>query len=247
MKYAGAGTRVLLDQYHLSGFLASSGIDFTQETIKVDCYSDTGPRRLVGNYDHTLAHTGYFDAATGAMDPMLFASLADNAEHYGLITFGGIGTTVPAEGAIGYEQIGVMAGRPMSAPIGAAIAQDFSMDGSQGASRVAVLRSGTISGNGNGTGQNVGITTSPTTLQVVFRIISGTFTACTFTVEQSSDNGAGDAYAAVASLTSGNMTAAGIVRVTTAATTEAWKRVAVSGWAGTSLVAVVTIGTVQGT
>ena len=55
-----------------------------------------------------------------------------------------------------------------------------------------------------------------------------------------------DLYADIAGMTT-TLTAAGVARLTTTAATEAWKRVNIQAFTGTSAVIVVTGGVVQGT
>jgi hypothetical protein len=81
--------------------------------------------------------------------------------------------------------------------------------------------------------------------RVIFRLLSFTGTSITMKLQGSSDDGAGDAYADIAGLTSGALTAPGVVVVTTTATLEAWKRVVCSGTFSAASV-VVTAGVVAG-
>jgi len=89
------------------------------------------------------------------------------------------------------------------------------------------LQGATITATGAQTGQNVGAVAAGGTTVVVYRVhsITGTYAS---NIEESTDNGSGDAYANVAALASGNLTAAGVTRKTTTGATEAWKRVNVT-------------------
>ena len=241
-KYSNLNTRICLDQYDISGFLNASDLDIKQEVPEVTCFSDAGPRRAVGNYDHSSKHGGFIDTADNSFDENMFAHLGSAADHYLLQLFG-----ANAEASIAYESIVRLDGQPRKTAIGQGILLDNSFAGSQSVSRGAVLRSATVSGNGNGTGQNLGATTATQTVQVVYRVISGTFTSFTLDIQESQNDGGADPYASlgVGTPLSQAVPAAGVWRLTYTGATEAWKRVTVSAWNGTSALIIVTFGVVQ--
>lgn len=230
--------RVYVDEFDFSGFLNSSSQDLTQETPVVTCFSDTGPRRVVGNYDFALKQMGFFDPADNSFDEQTFLLLADSDDHYI-----GIAYELAAENTIAYEFLVRNAAQPRSGATGGAVITGFDSGGSGGVSRSLVLASVTTTGAENRTGRNMGATSAGEVFQAVFRVLSFSGTDITLKIQESSDNGSGDAYADVAGLTSGALTAAGVVRTTTTAATEAWKRVNISG-TYTSALVVVTAGLV---
>lgn len=240
-KLASAGTRIYVDQYALSGFLNSVDMAVKQELADVACFSDAGPRRLVGNYDHSHSLAGFFDGTAAQIDEIVH-SLLDDDDHYLLELFG-----ASAAGNIAYESIVHLANKPIKAAVGAGILLDQTLEGSGGQSRGLVILNATVSGDGNQTGQNVGASASGQTFQVVVRVISGTFTSFDCNIEQSQNDGGADPYAAVAGLSKTGIVAAGVYRQTVTAATEAWKRVVIANWIGTSAVVVVTAGIVTGT
>ena len=239
-KIAAKSVRVYLDKYNLSGDLNATDQAFNVETPLVTCFSNEGPRRVEGNYDTEDNDLGFFDGDAGAHDAILAAIVGDGIDHYLGKLFG---TT---EGDTAYEKIVRIDGQPRSGGLGGAVLLNFSSKGSGGAYRGVILRSATVTGAGNGTGQNLGATVSGDEFAVTFRVLSFTGTNITLKVQESSDDGGGDAYADIASLTSGALTAIGVVRVSTTAATEAWKRLNVSG-TFTSALILVTCGTVAGT
>lgn len=238
--------RFYWDEFAYSGYLNAFGATITQELPVITSFSDAGPRVIPANYDYTVNFGGFSDYADNDIDEQLQTDFGDNTDHY-LAACVANTSGLPTEATVAYEYIVQLATRPQSFAIGAAAGFSATAQGSGGASRAKVLRSATISGTGNGTGQNLGVTAANTIFVATFRIISGTFTSITMKIQESSDDGGGDAYADISGLTSGSMTAVGIVRTTTTAATEAYKRVAVSAFTGTSLVALVTVGTIAGT
>jgi hypothetical protein len=238
-KLAANQTRVFLDEFRISADLQSFDLSVEQERARVDDLESAGPERLVGNYDHKFGANGFFDGADNAFDERVRVDLNTDEDHYLAVIFG---TT---EGSPGYEQVVRLSEEVRSGGVGGAIMLNIQAEGSGRMARVKALRFATVTGAGNGTGQNLGATVSGQTLVATFRVISFSGTDITMKIQESSDDGAGDAYADVAGLTSGALSAAGVVRVTTTAATEAWKRVVVSGTI-TSMAILVTLGVSAG-
>lgn len=238
-KLASNLVRVYLDEFDVSGQIGSVALDLKQETALVTTLADAGPRRVVGNYDHSFKHTGFFDGAAAGYDSQVFTNFNANADHY-LSTIFGV-----TEGSVGYDDLVRKMDDARKAQVGGAVLLDMGGEGSGGRARSTLLRVGSVSA-GNGTGRNTGISTSPQAFRVIFRLLSFTGTSITMKLQGSSDDAVGDAYADIATLTSGALTAPGVVVVTTTATQEAWKRVVCSGTFSAASV-VVTAGVVAGT
>lgn len=239
-KVASHPSRIWLDHYPLASYLTATERKIEQETIPVTTFADAGPRRLVGNYDHSGSHSGLFDAgSTTDLDPILQVLSNDSADHYMLQTFGSA-----SEGALGLDSVIRFKSRAFKSAVGAATLLSFEDEGSGALIRSTVLRSATVTGTGNGTGQNLGATISGQQLLVTYRILSITGGAITMQIHESSDNGAGDAYASIAALASGSLAAVGVTRVSTTGATEAWKRVTISAMAASSATILVSIGLV---
>jgi hypothetical protein len=240
-KIAAKSGRVWLDEFDFSGFLTSLDMNLNQATPEVTCLSDTGPRRVVDNYDHSHSHSGFFDGADNSFDEQIFAML-DDSDHYLAQCFAG-----ETEGNPCYEAIVKLSSQPRQAQSGQAIALNIESQGSGGLARGHILRKNTaLTGNGNGTGYNTGATTLNQVYAVTIRCFSFTGTTFNVKIQQSTDDGAGDAYADIATLAQ-DVTAAGVWRLTTTAATEAWKRVVISSWNGTTASIAVTAGVVAGT
>lgn len=242
-KAAGSAVKIYLDQYDFSGVLNASSQAVEQDTPVVTAFSDAGPRRVVGNHDVMHEDSGLFEPVDDGYDEQIHAMLEQNTDRYLGKFWQGIGT----EGNIAYESIIRMAGRPIVAGREAAILAHFRGAGAGQLSRGVVLRSGTITGNGNGTGQNLGATSANTVFQAIIRVVSvSAFTTATIAIQESQNDGGADPYATIAGM-SQVVTAASVWRLTTTAATEAWKRVNIASWTGTSIVLLVTAGTVAGT
>lgn len=223
-KSANVNTRVYLDEFNLSGDLNSFNQDVTQETPVVTSFSDTGPRRLVANYDAMIGFLGFGQFADNGMDEQLHLLLADDAAHYIAILPG-----ANAIGSIAYEHVAQFTNMPRSGAIGGAVLHNFDASGRAGMYRGLVLGNKTSTGAESLAGQNMGTTAATQTFAVTFRLMSFTGTSITMVIQESSDDAVGDPYASIAGLTSGALSAAGVVRVTTNAVTEAWKRLQTTG------------------
>lgn len=227
-------TRVFLDEFDFSGELTGINLRLTQETPVSAGFSSTGPRRVVGNYDHEHSFLGMFEGDDDGYDEQIHAILGDAGDHYLTQTFG-----AAVEGDVAYDAVVTVNEQPRSALIAGVVLLNFNAVGTGRITRGVILGSKTSTGAEDLTGQNTGTTTGTVdTYTVVFRVLAFTGTNITITVEQSSDNGSGDAYAAVSGLTSGALTAIGVVQASTVAATEAWKRVAISGTYSSALILV---------
>jgi hypothetical protein len=242
-KIAANVTRVWVDEFALSGFINATSFKVKPETPEVTAFADAGPRRVPAGYDHEASHGALLDLVDGAIDDLVWNALNTDEDHYLLQAFAGSTAALP-----GYEQIVRLSDQARNAKSGAAQMIDFSALGSGGVSRASIMQNAAITGTGNQTGQNLGATVANTILQVVYRVlaVSGTG-SITFAIQESSDDGSGDAYAAISGL-GATFTAIGVQRFTTVAATEAWKRLSTTAFSTfTSVTALVTVGTVAGT
>lgn len=240
MKVPNVNTRIFWDEFDLSGSLNSSEQEINQETISVPVFNAVGPRRLVGNHDIRNADLGLFEPTEDDYDQQIMTAIGSAGDHYLTKLFG-----ANAEGSVAYDSVVRVSGQPRSAQGGGAVLLNFDSVASESHVRGLVLGHVTSTGAEDRTGRNQGVTTAPQVYAVTFRVLSFTGTDITLTVEESSNDGGGDAYATIAGLTD-TFTAIGKSRKTTAATTEAWKRLAITGTFSSALV-LVTAGAVVGT
>jgi hypothetical protein len=239
-KLSSKNTRFFVDQYDLSGDLNTGSQQVMQPEIDTTCFAG-GPSSLVDYYQTKDDWNGFFARTVGVtdIDKVLNDLIGDENDHYLLKLFAG-----NSENAVAYEMIERLNANPLSGRVGGAVLISSSFGGSGPCYRGTVLRSATVTGTGNGTGRNLGSTLTTDEFAVTFRVVSGTFSSIGLKVQQSSDNGAGDAYSDIATLAH-TFTAPGVYRVRTMAATEAWKRVVVSGFTGTNALILVTAGIVK--
>ena len=233
--------RVYLDEFDVSGVLNSTNLAVQPNTPAVTSFSDTGPRRVLGPYDYDTSHLGFFEGDSGLYDENMHALLSATGEHYLTQLFEGA-----TENTIAYDSLIHVTGQPRSAQFEGAVLLNFDGAGQKGLTRGLVLGAVTTTGAENRTGRNQGTTASGTTYAVVFRVLTFSGTNITLKIQESSDDGSGDAYGDVSGLTSGALSAVGVVRATTTSATEAWKRLNISG-TFTSCLILVTAGVVAGT
>lgn len=240
-KVPNTATRVYLGDADLSGVLNSANLGLDQEVPGVNCFSDEGPRRVVGNYDYTASHLGLLEPTSGAIDEILADYLIDEDEIPLSQFFGQV-----AEGGVSYESVVRLTRQPRSAQSGGAVLLNFDAAGVQGIARCAILGNATVATAGNRTGINQGATTAGQVYVAVFRLLAFDGTNITLTIQESQDDDSGDTYAAISGLTSGSWDEPDFTRVSTSAATEAWKRLAITGTFNSATV-LVTGGVVAGT
>ena len=242
-KKAAHGSRFWLDEFQLSGYLTSSSLKVGQETVNVATFADTGPRRVVGNFDHTGDWSGLFDADDGALEPVLAVDGWTDEDHYLAHAFGSA-----SEADLIYERVVRLKERPLEAKGGQALLLNFTDEGSGSLVRGQILRSAAVTGTGNGTGLNLGATTSGQLFVVTYRILAKSGTgSIVLQCQESQNDGSPDAYASISDLASGTLSGVGVTRKTTTSATEAWKRISVATFSGfTSVTVLVTAGLAAG-
>ena len=241
VKMAASPTRIYLDEFDFSGSMTATSLDITQEAPVATCFSDAGPRRVVGNYEFAQSHSGLFEPTDDGFDEQIFALLADGTDHYLTQLFG-----ANAAGNVAYDSIVQLTAEPRSAAVGGAILLNFDTAGAGGLSRGLVLAKKTSTGAETFTGYNMGATVAGTQFRVIYRVLSlSPATNITLTIQESSDDAATDPYAAIVGLAA-TFNAVGVESDTVIIATEAWKRVVTTG-TYTSALILVTAGVVQGT
>jgi len=243
-KISSAGSQILLDEFDISGYCTGSNRGLTQELAVVTTLSDAGPRRITGNYDTTTGVTGFGDYTDTYIDEIMddLQSEATPTDHYLCQLFG-----AHAAGAVGYEDRVRLSSRPINATTGSAQTWNVQLDGSLGTTRVTNIFDAAVTATVAGTGYNLGVTTAPDELVMVARITAATaLTTITIDLQESSDDGAVDTYANITGMQI-VMSAVGVSEDSVVITTEAWKKVNVSAWTGTSANLLVTVGHRKGT
>ena len=244
-KQSNVGTRIYLDEFGFSGFLNAVTLSIDQETPDATAFSDVGPRRILGNYDHNSEITGFFDGTKRYIDDVLNDLISGGSaeDHYLFEAWGTDGA-----GAICYETIVNLSGKPLSGRSAEAVALNAQFTGRNAASRSRILYNATATTTGNQTGQNVGAWGTYGGYQAVFRALNtpaGGYTSLGAKIQHSSDNGITDGYADITGFAGGFYTD-GVSRATTTAGVKAYVRAVISTLGGTSGALIVTTGPIAG-
>ena len=234
-KVAAHTTRIWFDEFQLSSALSSFTNAVEQGVIDTNSFEDAGPRRVVDNYDFNTDISGFFDGVATEIDETLDAAFRDGADHY-LAIFPGASAT----GSWGREGTYKSSGGARSGAVAGAVLLESSHQGAGTLVRANLLENSSKSAPGDGTGRSIGITISPEVTVVTARIISGTFSALDFDIQDSDDDGT-DPWANLAGL-GFTLSAAGVTRKQITITTKLWKRVKITTFTGGSALLVVTIG-----
>lgn len=231
-----------LDGLNLSGLANSATLGIDVDTAEVTTFADTAKAYLEGDYGHTASFTAFYDNTDDGYDEVAFSKVTTQGDdHYLANVIGGA-----TAGNRVYEQVVRWTGQPRTFDIGSAIMLNGDFQGHNRVSRGEVNFAGAISATGNQTGRNYGATASTATKYVTYRLVSASGAgSITMEIQESSDNGSGDAYAAISGSTSGAMTTVGTaVQVTITAATEAYLRLTTSAFSGfTSATVLVTVTT----
>lgn len=92
-KKASAVANISVNSVALEGYADSIALKVKQETLDVAGLVQTGPSRVVGNYDYSIDLAGQFDGAAGAVDATLAGLLGSSGVA---VDFDPTGTTVGA-------------------------------------------------------------------------------------------------------------------------------------------------------
>jgi hypothetical protein len=115
----------------LATYIDNFSLKVDQETPVTTQLGDTGPRRVTGNYDHSLDLSGKFDGASGAVDATLF----------GLIASAGVASDLGPTGAAAgandphYTSTNVLASYSISGQVGGAVEYQATLPGTAALTR----------------------------------------------------------------------------------------------------------------
>lgn len=236
-KLGASSARILFDELDLSGYLNQFGQDINQPTINVRSFDSLAPEKIVDGYDWTWNFGGFGDFDEGAIDEVV---TRDQDDHYCALIPPGY-----TAGNVAYFGPAKLESDSTSGSTGGAVAYSFTLSGDEGLSRGVLLDTRTATGTVDATGQNLGATSAGDLFAVQIHVVSGTFSDLDIEIQESSDNGSGDAYAAISGFTQSNISDVGVYRFTTTSATEAWKRVSITGFTGTSATIHVVAGEVS--
>lgn len=124
-KKASAVSNLSVNSVALESYLDGTSLKVSQEVIDVTGFVQTGPSKVVGNYDFTQNLSGQFDGASGAVDATLF----------GLVGNAGVATDFSPTGVAAgandphYTATQVLESYEISAKTGAAVTFSASLSG----------------------------------------------------------------------------------------------------------------------
>lgn len=252
----GKSARIYMDHYKLGDFANTFALDIARDVAEVTAFADDGKTYVGGKYGHTGSFAGFLDLADDGFDEKEHGNLTAGERWIARCPQGTTG------GCVAYESVETNTGLSRASDIGNAVQITWNGQGTGRLSRAVVLTNGeqAITATGNTTGVNVGAAASTDTMVVTVRVlaVSGSGSV-TFKVQESSDNGAGDAYAQVTGWTlsekdpgtnvnigtadQATFTGVGCAKFTRTGATEAWLRINVSAFSGfTSVTVLVTAG-----
>lgn len=237
----------MLDGFDMGSVASASSLSLATDTAETTTFADLAKTFLEGDTTFTGSFTAFMDTGTNNWDHVASSKvLTQDDDHY-MCWEAPTAGAAHTQGNLVYEGVVRWTGQPREFSVSDAVMVNGDYQGTGRLSRGVVDYTGTVTATGVKTGYNCGATSSGTTLVAVFRLLSVSGSgSVTLRINESSDNGAGDAYAAITGLTSGAMTAAGDkVRVTTTAATEAWKQIECTAYSGFTSVTVLVTVTVE--
>lgn len=233
----GSTTIHYLDEIEVT--CALNAADFGIERAVVDARTFCGNNQIPGNRTAMASFGGFGLFGADDYEEKLSARMASGADVNRLTIFGN------AAGARAYEVLGPLGKESHAWKAAELLGLSGEIPKGQSLTRgVALHVNQTFTATGAQTGQQHEATTSSQVFVATIRVksVSGSGSV-TFAVQESQDNGAGDAYANIAGA-SATFTAVGIQRITVSSATELWKRINISAFSGfTNVVATICVGT----
>lgn len=242
-KVVGNKAGLVMDAFDLGSVAFSASVGVDVDTPEVTTFADLAKAYLEGDDASNWSLESYLDTGTDNWDDVAFSKVTTlDDSHYIMVEVPTTGAAHTA-GNVVYEGIVKWKAQPRSLSLGEAITIGGDLQGTGPLARGQCVWTGAITATGNKTGVNMGTTAATQTLVATYRIlaVSGSG-SITFEIQESSDDGSGDAYAAISGTSSGAMTTTGVVQKTVTAATEAYKRLSISAYSGfTSVTALVTV------
>jgi len=239
-------TKVYVDEFDYSGRISAVELPIDVNLPKVTCFGDSGGDEFVeAMHSSQITQNGFFDSvvADTNIDGEMWADVLSGAQHLVGVYPG----NSALQTAIGYELEAEVSGQPRTVEVAGAILLNVTWQGEGAVVRSTVLANGAVTASGvvASSAQNIGVTAAGERFVVVIRCLAFSGTTLTVDIEESSDNGSGDAYALISGLQK-VITAVGSWRLTTVAATEAWKRVNITAFTGTTMTLLIVVGKEQG-
>lgn len=225
-------TRILIDQFDMSGFVNAADAAYTQETISARVFNSTGPINVPGNYDQSHKLTALYDGASNVgiakkSDEVLYGMWASNGDHYYTELWG-----ANAIGSLSYDSIVKLRAEPIKGAIGQLIVINADFVGNGPVARGKVLANLSATSSGSQAGQQLGPYTNAQTFQAVVRAVGGSSFSIAIEIEDATTSGA--AYATMAGMGVTLTAAAPVARLTNTAGSQSFKRARIKSYSGSS-------------
>ena len=235
----GNKTKIYVDEWDFSGRVSSIELPIAVTLPEVTCFGDSAAEFVEGKPNVTLSQNSFFDPADNNIDEEMWTDLASGGEH-------NVGVYPGSSGAIqyfGYELRATTNSQGRPAEVAGAILLNVNWQAVAPIVRSTVIVNQAITGTGvpSGAEQTLGTTAAGQKFVAIVRCLAFTGSSLTVDVEESTDNGVGDAYTLISGLQQ-VVTAVGHWRLTSVAATENWKRVRISAFSGTTMTMVITLG-----
>lgn len=237
-KTTGMGAAFYIDGYDLSGDIGSlSRISSTRGVTEVPGIDVSAQERLHVHKDGGLEYSAWFNPTTGQSHPVLsvIPSTDRHAMYLHRATLG-----APAAACVA-KQTDFSPNRPADGSFTLGVTVESNAYGLEWGDMLTAGKQ-TDTAAGNGTGVDL-LASTAFGLQAYLQVFSFTGTSVTVTIQESSDNGVGDAWAAVTGGAFTAATARGTQRIQTARgqTVERYLRVATTGTFTSAVFAVMVV------
>lgn len=243
-RVAGVPSRIYVDEFDFSGRTNTGELSVDNNLPEVTCFSDAAQEFVEGVYNGRMPIGGFFDPADDNYDEQMWSVIGDGAQHYVGLYPG----SQAAHGNFGYEIEAQCPDQSRPIEVAGAVLLSVTWQGEGPVVRSTVLCNGAVTGSGvvTNSNKNLGATAAGEEFVAILRVLSVTGSgSITVEIEESSDDGAADAYAQVFAFTA--KTAIGVERKSVLTATEAYKRVNVTAFSGfTSVTILVVAGKSQG-
>ena len=232
---------IYFDAFRLSQIVMKAGQEIKAPPVSVTPIEPASgwEEHVPGKVGGGSSCSGVLDVDATGWDKKAFDALTDGAHLFTRLPVGG------AAGGVAYLTKEIAIGEPRAFDQAQVVMLDWSGQMTEAVARGQVLTPSTlVSATGPQTGRNVGTTASTQTLvaHVLLLAVTGPGSV-TVAIQESSDNGAGDAYATVSGMSAALTSAGQAARLTFTGATETWKRSNITALTFTNATLLVAIGT----
>jgi len=188
-KIHGRNTDIYFEEFDLNADMNNVVIDTSIDTAEVTSFGDTYKEFVEGVAGFGLSIDAFWNGASDAFDEESFTEIAGSPV---------IVSVFPESDTIGnkgYSGHMIINGHSINAPVGGAVTLSVSGEGHQELSRVTVLDKDTMTADGQSASTDFGAAGSSKITGYLHVTAFSGFSNVDIAIQESSDNGAGDAWA----------------------------------------------------